>query len=258
MALFDFGKKKDKVDSKEEAELHFIDLKKKATHAVQKRGLGGQRARVALVLDISGSMSLIFQSGAVQRVCERILALAVKFDDNGTVDIFLFGGNDYEVGELHESQFYGYVDREIRKNYKLERDTHYAGVMHRILKKYSAEKGDPAYVMFLTDGDCSDNEEAEQVIIEASKTPIFWQFVGLGSSQFSFLEKLDTISGRFIDNANFFQVNDIDQISEEELYDRLLQEFPDGWLRPRCRHLFCDRTTHCRSTRRCRRRYWFF
>jgi len=40
----------------------------------------------------------------------------------------------------------------------------------------------------------------------------------------------DTMDGRFIDNANFFQLNDLNKISDEELYDRLLAEFPT-WLR---------------------------
>jgi hypothetical protein len=35
--------------------------------------------------------------------------------------------------------------------------------------------------------------------------------------------------GRVLDNVNFFQVNDISNISDEELYDRLLKEFP-SWI----------------------------
>jgi hypothetical protein len=38
------------------------------------------------------------------------------------------------------------------------------------------------------------------------------------------------MEGRVTDNANFFEVKDIDAISDEELYDRLLNEFP-LWLK---------------------------
>ncbi|NYE06634.1 hypothetical protein F4694_003414 [Bacillus niacini] len=34
---------------------------------------------------------------------------------------------------------------------------------------------------------------------------------------------------RFIDNANFFHIKDIEKVSDEELYNNLLNEFP-AWL----------------------------
>ncbi|SIC26393.1 Uncharacterised protein [Mycobacteroides abscessus subsp. abscessus] len=44
------------------------------------------------------------------------------------------------------------------------------------------------------------------------------------------LEKLDTMEGRYIDNANFYHFKDIEQVSDEELYDHLLDEFP-SWIK---------------------------
>lgn len=212
------------------AEEHLVQLKKKVTLAVKHAGLESQRARVALALDISVSMRKMFEQGVVQEVCERLLALGVKFDDNGAVDIFLFGKDDYEVGELSEKNFFEFVEREITSRYRLEGSTNYAGVISRILTKYTSEPGDPAYVLFVTDGDNHDQLDAEKAIVQASRSPIFWQFVGIGKGKFSFLEKLDTMPGRFIDNANFFALNDISSISDEELYKRMLTEFP-SWLR---------------------------
>ena len=58
---------------------------------------------------------------------------------------------------------------------------------------------------------------------------MFVQFVGIGKEDFPFLRKLDELPGRLIDNAGFMQVNDLDQIKDAELYDRLLNEFP-RWL----------------------------
>ena len=37
------------------------------------------------------------------------------------------------------------------------------------------------------------------------------------------------MTGRVVDNCNFFALDDLHQISEQELYDRLLEEFPQ-WL----------------------------
>jgi hypothetical protein len=41
-------------------EQQFFELKRKVTNAVQQLGLEGQKAQVALALDISASMSKIF------------------------------------------------------------------------------------------------------------------------------------------------------------------------------------------------------
>ncbi|MDP2341964.1 MAG: VWA domain-containing protein [Deltaproteobacteria bacterium] len=241
MGVFDFLNKKEGAPAqdtggvtllkkKEAAQKEFTLLKKKADVVVAELGLTGQRARVALAIDISGSMNQMFKAGTVQRVVERILALAMKFDDNGAIDVFLFGVNDYEVGELNEAGFFGYVDREIVAKRKLENGTKYAGVMKRIVDKYTAEKGDPAYVMFVTDGDNGDPSQTEKLIKEASRHAVFWQFIGVGVAAFEFLQQLDTMEGRLIDNANFFKVNDLDKISDDELYRRMLGEFP-SWLK---------------------------
>jgi len=226
------------AELQQKSQQHFIALKRKVAETVESLGLEGQRAQVALALDISASMMDLFNRGVVQQVVERVLALSVKFDDNGAVDVFLFGARDHAVGELREADFLGYVDRAIRARYSLEGATRYAGVIRRITDYYVPQRvttgglqnaQDPAYVIFITDGDNSDHQETEQALIAASDKPIFWQFVGIGSSSFEFLQRLDTMPGRHIDNANFFQVNDIESIDDTELYRRLLGEFP-SWL----------------------------
>lgn len=246
------------IDLRKRAEEKLIDLSKKATISLTKKGLGGQRARVALCLDISGSMHGLYEKGTVQEVTEKLLALAMNFDDNGAADVFLFGIKDHEVGEIEKSNFYQFVNREIVSQYDLEYGTYYGGVMQRIANYYfpgaistvtekkgflgfGSKKGifadvsnyrneEPVYVLFITDGDNQDREAAIKVISEVSKLGIFWQFVGVGDTRFDFLEELDHLDGRFLDNANFFQVPDLKKISDDVLYDRLLTEFPD-WLK---------------------------
>ena len=47
---------------------------------------------------------------------------------------------------------------------------------------------------------------------------------------YGILEQLDTMPGRYVDNANFFALDDLHDISDVELYDRMLKEFP-LWLK---------------------------
>ncbi|MFD2169996.1 VWA domain-containing protein [Tumebacillus lipolyticus] len=244
------------IDLKKKAEANLIDLSKKANISLAKKGLGSQKARVALCLDISGSMQELYRRGVVQDVTEKLLALAMNFDDNCAADVFLFGVKDYEVGEIEQSNFFQFVDREILSRYALEGGTRYGGVIKRVADHYfpgavsvekkgffgfGAKKGisvdtskyrneEPVYVLFITDGDNQDKDETTKMITEVSKLGIFWQFVGVGNSGFAYLDKLDNLDGRFIDNANFFKVPKLDKITDDQLYDQLLNEFP-AWLK---------------------------
>jgi hypothetical protein len=48
-------------------------------------------------------------------------------------------------------------------------------------------------------------------------------------SDFSFLEELDDMGGRFLDNADFFAVTDPANLTAEQLFDLMAAEYP-GWL----------------------------
>ncbi len=88
----------------------------------------------------------------------------------------------------------------------------------------------PVLVIFLTDGGLYRSREIEKILRSSSALPVFWQFVGVGRAAYGVLEKLDTLSGRTVDNAGFFCVDDLDEIQDQDLYARLLGEFPT-WLK---------------------------
>jgi hypothetical protein len=97
--------------------------------------------------------------------------------------------------------------------------------------------------MFVTDGGTSDKGLTEKQLRWSSYEPIFWQFMGIGKgrkslsklllafadSDFPFLEKLDELSGRLLDNANYFSVASPNEHSDETLYDLMMSEYP-GWI----------------------------
>lgn len=72
--------------------------------------------------------------------------------------------------------------------------------------------------------------------MQGRQAPLFWQFIGFGdpdSKQFDFLRRLDELAvpgKRVVDNAGFFHAgSDPRAVSDGELYDRLVGEFPT-WL----------------------------
>lgn len=210
-----------------------IDLQKKSVRIVlEKKKLTSVQARVGLVLDITGSMRTMYKNGTVQKVVERILAVASQFDDDGMLDVWVYDHEFSRLAPVTEKDFNDYVNREILQN----EDVHKFGrndeplVMRDVMEKYLLKEPSelPAFVVFINDGGCK--KTIKPLIVSSSDKPIFWQFVGIGNGNFDFLKKLDEMDGRFVDNANFFQVEDIENVSEEELYDALLNELPE-WLK---------------------------
>lgn len=207
-------------------------LKKSAGIVLEKKNLTNVTARVGLVLDISGSMRKLYKNGTVQRVVERILAVASQFDDDGALDIWVYDNEFSRLKPVTEHDFEGYVDQYILNNdliHKFGRNDE-PPVMEDVIQKYTSEdpSKDPAFIVFINDGGCK--RTIKKPVVSSSDKPLFWQFVGIGDSNFEVLEKLDEMDGRYIDNANFFHIKDIEAISDNELYDLLLNEFPD-WLK---------------------------
>ncbi|ELT4612451.1 VWA domain-containing protein, partial [Pseudomonas aeruginosa] len=97
---------------------------------------------------------------------------------------------------------------------------------------YYLNDGDrsPVYVLFISDGGVHENRKITKLMTEAAKLPLYWQFVGLGGQGYGILEKLDDMKGRVVDNCGFFALDDLHQVSEEQLYDQLMEEFP-SWIK---------------------------
>jgi len=226
-----------------------LDLRKKKVLDLRKDlGLNHQKAQVVLALDFSGSMSMMYSSGKIQTLVERLLPIGMAFDDNGEVDFYLFDDGVKKLPEaLTVSNIPGYINSKVIGKYSMG-GTDYAPVIKAITKDFAEKKGllglggyktmdVPVYVIFITDGDTSNRSGVEEAVKEASNAGIFFQFVGIGRAGFDFLEKLDNMQGRNIDNANFFSVNDLDQKTDDELYKLLLTEFPSYVHQARAKQL---------------------
>jgi len=187
-------------------------------------------ARVALVMDMSGSMAPSYGDGTVQKIINKILPVAVQFDDDGELDFWFFGKTCEHRPAVNLQNYTKAVppdwfDRMKNLGYVNNEPV----VMREIVEKYRTSEI-PAYIIFVTDGDVHHEAEIKGTLAQASFTPIFWQFVGVRGKNYGVLEELDTMQGRFVDNANFFALDNFNTVTNEEFYSRLLAEFP-LWLR---------------------------
>lgn len=238
------------LEKKLASEPKLIDLAKKADTTLDKYQLNETIARVALVLDASGSMKEQYKTGKVQEVINRLLPLAVHFDDNAELDVWAFSQDAFRLPSVTLSNYSDFINTANWQNWvKYGNDEPKA--IQAVLARYSYKKRSwwhrfiawlkalfglgqsknlPVLVIFISDGGVNKDKEIKRLLTDAAHLPIFWQFVGIGGRNYGVLEKLDTLQGRFVDNCGFFALDDLHSVSEQELYDRLLKEFP-LWLK---------------------------
>jgi hypothetical protein len=213
-----------------------ISLDKSLISLEKKSGINfdGHKAKVAVVMDYSGSMSRLYKNGEVQRTLNRLMPLALRFDDNGELDVWIFDDNYHRLESMDLNNFESYVNEEIvRKGYRMG-CTSYSPVLQDVLRKYFVEDAStshiPTFVVFITDGSNDDKRATNEIIKESSYKNIFIQFVGIGNERFEYLERLDDLTGRPVDNTGFIKVQDMARLSDEQLFDMLLDQYPD-WLK---------------------------
>lgn len=229
-----------------------LSLAKHANEALQVRQLNGQKAKVALVLDFSGSMRNEYSNGSMQRLAEKVLALGTQLDDDGAIDLFVFDTTAKYLGEVTLKDYKGSIDRLTRgrhmgttaydKAFDLVVD-HYGfapakksglgGLFRKNTQAFEPLRtpaNEPVFVVFLTDGAPDNKPAAVEAITRASYAPIFWQFLSIGRESIPFLEKLDDLDGRYIDNADYKPVGNVDKLTDVQLFEKLLDEYP-GWVK---------------------------
>ncbi|HBW7834686.1 TPA: tellurium resistance protein TerF [Klebsiella pneumoniae] len=213
-----------------------ISLAKKASISLAKHKLDTVEARVAFVLDASGSMTGQFKKGHVQAVLDRIAVLSVQFDDDGTMDVWGFAERHKKYPDVTLDNLDGYIAaiQSVGKRSSWEILPGLGGtnneppVMNEVID-YFKDSTLPVFVVFITDGGISKTRDIKEAIRRSANYPIFWKFVGLGGSNYGILEKLDTFSDRRVDNSNFFAIDNFATVKDEVLYEQLLEEFKD-WL----------------------------
>lgn len=205
---------------------HIVRLKKE-----RNIDLANHRARVFVVIDRSGSMTRLYRNGAVQDVLTRLLPLALRFDDNGELEVYVFNNKCTQISSMNLNNFEDFVNTEIMSNgYGPTGGTSYSPVIKKTIANYGDDSSFPAFGIFITDGENDDARATDTAIRESSRSKIFYQFVGIGNENFTYLQKLDDLDNRAVDNTAFIKVEDFSRLDDEQLYERLLEQYPQ-WLR---------------------------
>lgn len=233
LSKIDLKKKVSLQKAEKTGNASIIDLTKKSLVQLEKKNLLDVQARIALVLDASGSMNWQYKNGDVQKVVNRLMPLAISFDNDGSFECWSFAQYTTQLDDVTLTNVTDFINQTRRgwKNWQVgARINEEIPAIEAVINYYQQFNDDiPVYVLFISDGGVGSGRHMQKLLTEAAKLPIFWQFVGIGGRSYGVLEKLDDMTGRVVDNCNFFDLDSITSISDERLYELLLEEFP-MWL----------------------------
>jgi hypothetical protein len=214
-----------------------FDLEKKAAKVnnflLAKGVKDAPTMRVAVALDVSASMSSIIRSGALQAAFNQLMGVAVKFDDNGELDVFKFDHNCEYVGTSKPKK--GDYDVFVSKRgIRPAGGTNYAPIVDEAMKFFFApqKKGgflgmggttvtdnSPVLMLIVTDGEPSDARKTEVAMRNAENQPIYFHMVGVGGTRSSFrtiahlADELDNVGEVYLPKLD---------MSDEDIYEQLI------------------------------------
>jgi len=214
--------------------------------------------RVGLALDVSGSAKPLYQRGIIQSTIDRLVPVAMRFDDNGEMDVWTFHNTAQQVASVTKQDMDGYVDREIlnKRGVSLWGGTEYTPPMQAMRDFYfggakaapasgsflgkmfggakaapaptpSATSSVPAMALVLTDGENTDREYTETFLRASVGLPVYWQMVGVGNpAYFKFIEEMADV----LPNVGYVNLASL-EMSDEALYDQLLGQELCDWVK---------------------------
>lgn len=201
------------------------------------------KMEVKVISDVSGSMQNLYRDGTVNDVLVSMLAFAMRFDPNKTVESYIFASDAIKTDDITQKNYEKYVDSNImnRRWNALWTGTVYSRALALLDKPTKQETGGffkklfskpeevvaktsefKSWVMFITDGETSSSDEDDTIAqIEALGSTTYIQFVGVGTQiDDSFLKRVS----RKFDNCGYVHVPNISKMTEEDLYSAIITD----------------------------------
>lgn len=202
--------------------------------ALLKYGLKDRRAKLCLAVDGSGSMTVQWLNGFIQKIAELTVPAAAHFDDKRQFDIWFFAKDSLRGGTVNASNYKESVPQVGSKTAggldyfalikQIGSFNNEENIVKALSEAYGAERG-PVFIVFVSGGGVKESERLSALLKQSADMPIFWKFIGLDKNKdYGVLAKTEEF-----DNTDFFRADNIADSDREEFYDSLLRGF-NVWL----------------------------
>ena len=214
-----------------------LDLEKKVetfTLSLEKAGVFQIPVLEArLAVDMSSSMSGEFSNGLVDRTVDLFIAAALKFDDNGSLDVGFFNSTFHKAPNATAADAGQYLKKSGKR---ANGGTNYAPIIENfesttkggfwagLTGKKAKNRG---YTAIITDGDNFD-EAAFETALSKTSGDTFFQFIGIGTQVSK--RYLKGIADRY-PHVAFFIIERPLKVTDEEFYEMLCNDKLTKWIK---------------------------
>jgi hypothetical protein len=223
-----------------------LDLKKKfELNLIKANILNVPILQARAAIDKSGSMDNLFKRGWVDTALDLFIGAALKFDDNGELEVGFFNTNFQQTSVATaddggkymltkgKSQYAGGGTSfapiiESFENWPKEEEKK-PGFFAGLFAKKAPSDIEPqlrAYVGVITDGDNGDRRQFEE-ILDKTDGNTFYQFIGIGDG----VDKsyLESISKRY-KHVSFVHIKDPTKMTPDSFYAELCNPKFAAWI----------------------------
>jgi uncharacterized protein YegL len=183
---------------------------------------------VKLLVDKSGSMDAEYRTGWVQNTIDLFLAAAMKFDDDGVLQIGFFNTSFDQTQDVTEADAGSYIKRNGIyphggtsfaggiQAFKGASGTTKPGLFGKLMGKKEVSNT-PVYLAMITDGENNDKAAFERELAQLDNT--FVQIVGIGLG----VDKnyLDKVAKNY-NNVSVIYLDNPQNVTPDEFYEKLL------------------------------------
>lgn len=217
-----------------------LDLNKSIQLSLDKAGVVNvPELEVRLAVDESGSMQDEYQAGLVDAFIDRFIVAAMKFDDNGSLDMAFFNDRLRTAPAAVESDVGSYIARKF-PNRKWG-GTNYAPIVDHFETRVAAPtKGlfgignkqaagtskFRGYCATVTDGDNYDKSDFESALAGTSGDT-FFEFIAIGTDIYP--DYLTRIASKY-NHVGFTHIKAPKTISDQAFYDALINPKLVAWI----------------------------
>ena len=211
-----------------------VDMVKKFNKAgisLSKRGLDGIRAEAVLLLDHSLSMVGNYENGTVQKLVERALGFALQIDGDGNIPVIRFDSDTHSAVNVNLGNYANISQSSLYQRSRMGSTdlTRALGEVFKMAKKTDA----PLFVIIITDGVPDSTTTASEMVRKLAAYPVFLKFLAIPDRGYfpgkAYLESLDDMTGRVIDNADSKFIEDPAGMADLAFADAMTDEM-DTWI----------------------------
>lgn len=216
--------------------MDLLDLTKALDDNLAKHGVVDvPKMEVKLAVDRSGSMTGNFRTGVVDAMVDIFIAAALKFDDNGSLEMGFFNEGMEATPQATADDLHGYTKRH---NVYADGGTNYApiirqfetgnavtGFLSRVASVFSKKQRKPAFAAIITDGD---NWDVDEFNTEFAKTSgdTFWLFIAIGDD----ITSSTLARAAQVPHAELIRIRDPRAITPDEFYNMICNDKFVAWL----------------------------